>query len=352
MNPAITLQSLPLILFLATLYSCIPAFLLACILLFVPALRRNLITRSLGILCAIVAAITPVSGLIVFVQFGTTLASQSLGKSQRTHRLSSPQTFAGILFPAGSTVVLQKDHPNFIDTASVPAPTLVHGLLLRGTFSMPGPTPGAMSHDMPNDSTGSLSGTLAQPATIAGVPCAAAPININDTFTSCMLAHSVELHGFSLASGTFVQTRLQPSGEFMLEQASLAVPTPLFGAVYPAGTIFTPDELTATRAAHLPYPETGVKVVCLPPGGQVTLGGAVLTGPVTLRYSSDNAQVGSSCPYKAGGQDTPIPDTPAGFGLFNNIRFVQGLYDPKLSTWTTLYNTDTPNIGDPPLERQ
>ncbi len=344
MNPAITLQSLPLILFLSTLYTCIPALLLACIFLLIPALRRNLITRSLGILCAIVAAITPISGTIVFLQFGTIMASESLGKVQRTHRLTSPQTFAAIHFPAGSMVVLQQDHPDYLETATVPTPTLVHGLLLSGTFSMPAP--------MPGDSPGGLSGTLAQPATIAGLPCAAAPININATFTSCLLAHSVDLHGFTLASGTYVQTRQQPTGGFLLEQASLAAPTPIFEALYPAGTIFTPEDMQASRAAHLPYPPSGMMLACLPPGGQVTLGGAVLTGPISISYSGDGAQLQTSCPYKAGDQDIQNPPTTPGFGLFHNIRFIQGMYDPKLNTWTDLYNTDTPNVGDPPLEQK
>ena len=333
METAVTPQSLPLIIWLLGFTYFLPALILAGIMLGVPALRRRKPTRWIGLVAAGIAALFPLSGLVTLVQFGAIMGRDSLGQANRTHHLKTPQTLAGILFPAGSTIVLDKDHPDFIETGTLAAPTLIHGLLLTGTFSMPAPSGG--------NSPNALSGTLAQPATIAGIPCAAAPINLNATFTSCILARAVVLHGFSLAAGTYVQTRLQPTGDFLLEQASLALPTPIFDVIYPAGTILTPEDMSASRLAHVPYPESGIMVVCLPPTAEVTLGEAVLHGPTTLGFSGEEATMGEACPYRAGDQEAPAPVTNPGFGLVHQQRFLQGTYNVKTNTWTNLNNSET-----------
>ena len=84
------------------------------------------------------------------------------------------------------------------------------------------------------------------------------------------------------------------------------------------------------------------QVVCLPPGGTVTLGGAVLTGPIAISYSGEEATVDGICPYKAGDQEAPAPVTTPGFGLVHDQRFFQGSYDPKNNTWTNLNSSANP----------
>ena len=330
METAVTPESLPLVMWLLGFYYFLPALVVAAVLLGVPALRRRKATRWIGLAAAGVACLFPLSGLITLIQFGAIMGMHSAGQARRTHRLKTPQQFAGILFPAGSTVTLDEHDPNFIESATLSRPTQVRGLPLTGTFSMP-----ANQDTTQPAETGALSGTLAQAGFIGEIPCAPGPINLNASFTSCILDRSATINGFPLAAHSYVQTRRQPSGDLSLEQASLAAPVTLFGTIYPAATIFTPGVLAARTIANQTRLTSGIMLVCLPAGAELKLGRALLHGPLTVEYSN-TVRVSQYCPYTPNDQDQHTSAAPAGYLQLGQTRSAQGSYDPITESWTDL----------------
>ena len=328
MQPEITLKALPLMLWLGGVYYFLPALLLACIVILIPALRRNRIGRAVALFFAIISGICPLAGAVVFLQFGTIMASDSLNLHQRTHHLKTPQTLAGILFPAGSTIMLQQGHPDFIEAGTLSQPTAIYGYPLIGDFTMEAPNEDHIGKQ--------LSGTLAQPTAIQGIPCAAGPINTTQSFTNCTLAQPFTMHGFSLAPGTIIQTRLQPNGDVLLDSATLAVPTLIYDTLYPAGTSIGPDRDSAADIAHLPFPHLSALFIRLHSKAQITLGDAALQGPLTLHYFFDQIQVENACPER-NGMSVPTTDPSCGFGLLQGTRFTNGIYNHNNHTWTDLY---------------
>ena len=335
MDPAMTLQAIPLYLWLGGLYYFLPAVLLAGIFLFVPLLRRNPVSRTIGFIAAFIAALFPISGAVVFLQFGGFMLSQSVSQASRTHHLRTPETLAGVLFPAGSTIVLEKDHPDFIESGKLPAPTVVHGYTLIGDFTMLSPEA--------DDRPGALSGTLAQPATIAGIPCGAAAININSTFTSCILAQDFTLGGFNLQRGSFVQARLGSEGKQQLEQATLATPTLLVDTLYPAGTMMLLSGGDAASLAHLDARHNAPNLnVCLTTGNEVMLGGARVRGAALLQYSGQSVNLDRFCNLQSPDYDNTEKGMPE--ADLNGTRFNQGYFTFATGKWDGLNNDQTPEM--------
>ncbi len=327
MQPEITLKALPLMLWLGGVYYLLPALVLACIVFLIPALRRNRIARAFGFFFVFIAAICPISGAVTFFQFGAMLASDSLDLRQRTHHLKTPETLAGILFPAGSTITLQQGHPDFIESRTLSQPTAIYGYPLIGDFTMEAPNEDHIGKQ--------LSGTLAQPTLIQGLPCAAAPINTNQSFTNCTLAQPFTFHGFSLAPGKTIQTRLQPNGDILLDGATLAVPTLIYDILYPAGTDINLDGRSAAAIAHQPFPDASTLFIGLHTKARITLGNADLQGPLTLHYYGHNIDIENACPER-NGQTVPDTDPTCGFGLLAGTRFTAATYDQNNHIWTDL----------------
>ncbi len=216
----------------------------------------------------------------------------------QSHHLSRPTTFNGTLLPAGSTIQA--------------------------------------------DSDGAIFGTISQPTVIAGIPCAAGEINLNPTFTYCVLGRNFIFHGFPQAAGTHIQVR-GAAGEGdsrILEQGTIAAPTLLFDTLYPAGTLMAFEATSPSASAHLPA-ATGIQPICLAPGASVQIQGATLFGPYRIDYTGTTIQLTPTCNYLF--SPAPVARATHGHGMSRGTPFTHATYDTQTAQWTNVDNTFTPD---------
>ena len=112
----------------------------------------------------------------------------------RTLNLAAPQVVSGIPFPAGSTLHMTQD--GSIDRGNVPVPTHIADMLLVGEFEI---------------GLQGIKGTLAAPAEIDGVPCAADKVYRDKDWghewpshVACILARGTAVNGHDVAESTKV----------------------------------------------------------------------------------------------------------------------------------------------------
>ncbi len=283
--------TLPIILWFQTLYTLTLGLLLAGVFLGIPFLRRYRLSRWIGYLGMAIGMTGPVGGFIALLQIGSVAVRISAREAVQSRRLTRSTTFNGIVFPTGS---------------------IIH-----------------------TDDEGGASGTLAQPTTIANIPCGPGEINLSATITHCVLAHDFTFNGFALAGGTFIQVRAtdDPNGPRVLEEATLAAPTQLFEILYPAGTLIAINATNASFSAHLPLEEDR-NYICLPPGATLQLYGATITGPYQVEHSSRSIQLVPTCNFQSSPQ--PLPGSAQGHGVLGRAPFLRATYDFKTAQWTNL----------------
>ncbi|MDN7427166.1 hypothetical protein [Burkholderia sp. AU45388] len=124
-----------------------------------------------------------------------------------THRLTRATTFDGMTFPPGSTVVLEVYSPHSVKSGTVPSNTPLLGLTVSGDFAV----------NRSDDNTSYVAyGTLAKPASLAGIECAPGPFKhhkersafnydeFQDT-VDCTLASGLRDGELDLPAGTHVK---------------------------------------------------------------------------------------------------------------------------------------------------
>ena len=208
------------------------------------------------------------ASLSVQVSIDWQLARARRADNARTQHLAGAQEVAGVAFPPGSTVHLDED--GSLDWGSVPVPTRIADQLLVGNFEVV---------------TDGVQGTLAAPAEIDGVPCAADHVRrdrsrdgAQPSHVACTLERSATVNGHELAAGTGIAVITGPAGRRKLDTGTLADAEVLFEVRWPAGTVLHgtaawPDQLAHARAS--PGEEVSF---CTPSGQDVPVQGIVLHG--------------------------------------------------------------------------
>ncbi len=254
------------------------------ILLFVPGVRRYRVARAGGYGAFGLAVMLVLVGSPVLIGVGSTLVSWLLDTT-RTRQLQRAETVDGIDFPAGSTVRVDR---GVVLGGAVPVPTAMLGRVVIDSFTLspPGVTPRVIE-----------SGTLASPADIGGIPCGAGPLSDGGGTVFCHLGRQFAYRGVTLAAGEPIEIQQSPDGTApFLRRGTLAIPSPLFGITWPAGTWFegagvADGEQLAAFPSELPH----VVTLCLAPGHVVTADDFTLHGPMRIAVIQDTMDVMSGC---------------------------------------------------------
>lgn len=153
-----------------------------------------------------------------------------------THHLRQPEDFDGMTFPAGSTVALNEYSPHTIQSGTVPADTPLLGMYVSGDFWM-----------ARLDNTSYVAaGTLARPASLAGIECAPGPFKHEKNQASfdsakfwdsvdCTLAAELHYHELDLPAGTRIKVRDIDSNSADLISGESPAPWKIFGIQCEAG---------------------------------------------------------------------------------------------------------------------
>ncbi len=260
----------------------VPLLVVALVLLTSPDPSRRRLARvflaidAAGLLLLVVA-------LVPEIQQEKQADRRQRAYDSRTMHLAEPQLLAGVAFPAGSTVHLNED--GSIDKGALPVPTLIDGLPLIGDFE---------------SSAMTLDGTLAAPAEVAGVPCAAGAVRwYKGDSVDCTLEHGIAVAGHDLAAGA----QIDVAGR-MLYAGRLAHAELLFDVLWPAGTVLHGTSASPEQLAHASAPTDDAsvsrdgKVSLCPPGNQtVQVPGIMLHGKVSYQVANDGSRlVYAGCP--------------------------------------------------------
>ncbi|VWD49772.1 hypothetical protein BLA50215_06047 [Burkholderia lata] len=109
-----------------------------------------------------------------------------------THHLTRATVFDGMTFPPGSTVVLNEYAPHSVQGGTVPSNTPLLGLTVSGNFAV----------FRTDNKTSYLGwGTLAKPASFAGIECAPGPFTHNQERAPSEYVKFVDTVDCTLASG-------------------------------------------------------------------------------------------------------------------------------------------------------
>ena len=205
----------------------------------------------------------------------------------RTLVLAPSQVVSGVPFPAGTTLHMSED--GSVDRGVVPVPTAIAGLLLVGEFEI---------------GLQGVTGTLAEPAEIDGVPCAADEVYRDKDWghewpahVECILARGTAINDHDVAEGTKVAVSSKPSGERQLYIGTLAHAELLFDVTWPAGTVLHATAASPQRLAHAPASPGEDVSFCTPEGQDVSVPGVVLHGKVGYDVR-ENGRALESCDEK------------------------------------------------------
>ena len=207
--------------------------------------------------------------------------------SARTLNLTASQVVSGIQFPAGSTLHMTED--GSVDRGNVPVPTRIADMLLVGEFEI---------------GLQGIKGTLAGPAEIDGVPCAAGKVSRDKDWghewpshVECILARGTGVNGHDIAENTKVAVSSKPSGERQLNIGTLAHAELLFDVTWPAGNVLHASAAWPQRLAHVPASPGEEVLFCTPEGQDVSVPGVVLHGKVGYDVR-ENGRALESCDEK------------------------------------------------------
>ena len=150
-------------------------------------------------------------------------------KRSNHYELSASRTLGGIAFPAGSTVQMSSSSVGrWVESGRVPVPTVIGGLPLIGQFTLNNQFDYVF-----------VTGTLASPADLNGVPCGPGPADYyhgeGNLRTGCVLARDYDLNGVVLAGGSNIEIERAPQPPGMapipdhLRLGTLGRPEELFG---------------------------------------------------------------------------------------------------------------------------
>ncbi len=232
----------------------------------------------------------------------------------RTLILAASQVVSGVPFPAGTTLHMTED--GSVDRGNVPVPTAIAGLLLVGEFEI---------------GLQGVTGTLAEPAEIDGVPCAADKVYRDKDWghewpahVECILARGTAINGHDVAEGTKVAVSSKPSGERQLYIGTLAHAELLFDVMWPAGTVLHGTAASGQQLAHAPASPGEEVSFCTPEGQDVSVPGVVLHGKVgydvrengrALEFCDEKDRPDDHDGYAASGADQHTRGSQASTGL-------------------------------------
>ncbi|MGA7833495.1 MAG: hypothetical protein WCA21_21285 [Terracidiphilus sp.] len=132
--------------------------------------------------------------------------------AQWTFHPSTPTTYDGIVFPAGSEVQLDPDLPHHLSAANLSAPTKLFGLTVIGDFKFEKDT---VSPQPEKIQFKSLDATLVEPAEVNGIPCGKGAVSVSTPFKEvrCTLSRDYALSfpaGAVLAVGSQISFETAP----------------------------------------------------------------------------------------------------------------------------------------------
>ena len=272
--------------YLALTYVGGPLAALALLLLVVAASRRITALRWTGWgLLAFVGGLALCATPVLQEAWSGHTREQAFARA--THTLSSPQTFGGTAFPAGSTVHVNEEsgRPEF---GAVPVPTVIDGLMLIGDFRL--------EREHLRDADTIAEGTLAAPAVIQGIPCGRGALVAQDEITRCVLDQGYDFDGHVLARGQVVEIYRSPLDEpAQLRRGTLARSELLYDVSWPAGSIIGGGiALPPDRMGHGPGPDGSIEF-CVPKGFELHAPWAVLHGLMSLTVQGDRLLVSQVC---------------------------------------------------------
>ncbi|KVL62721.1 hypothetical protein WT01_07370 [Burkholderia cepacia] len=183
-------------------------------------------------------------GCLVFVQVVALFNNRAIAdgydhaiSAWYTHHLARATVFDGMTFPPGSTVVLNDYAPHSVRSGTVPPNTPLLGLTVSGDFAV---------SRVDNKTRYLASGTLAKPASFAGIECAPGPfthnqertppeyVNLVDT-VDCTLASGLQDHELDLPAGTHVMAVAVDGAVAAPISGELPRPRKIFGIECDAG---------------------------------------------------------------------------------------------------------------------
>lgn len=262
-------------------------------------------------------------GMILFVLLPVLDAemsqpTQDSVSSRHIYHLSEPHAYGGIMFPAGSSVDVQPDGtPDYVYLKS---PGNVLGMMLVGDVQL---GTEYKEHDL-----AVLTGTLAEPFNVNGIPCAPGKLDTRSNVTRCILARDYVFAGHVLAAGTSISVSGPTKGkEPKLRHGTLARQELLFDILWPPGTVVGGISETADQMAHAPEPANQEIDFCVPSGGTAIVGDAVLHGPIAYHIQNRARTVQQFCSISGSVDGT------GGYIEIGTDRYTHGQRTEVYSPW-------------------
>lgn len=304
-----------------------------------------------------------------------------------TYRLDAPRRLDGTLFPAGSVVRLSVDPPHRLYAGSVPTPTKILGLDLIGEFAIAFDSdgtaavgdgtlasegmvaelpcaPGAFQrldshrgactlardlpiagivlragtraevwHDPLDGPPLDIEGTLAEPAQLAGLPCAPGPVKDSPYGVRCVLADDWTVNGFPLARGRPIALQLASGKPNVLAEGTFSTPLEIQGVTLPADTRinFIGDYDAETLRTGPLIPQKNASFI-LPAGRDVAIEGAILNGEMEIEFAANGIAISNWSVNATGGTI-----------VFAGERHSIGFFDKARRRWRFDADIDRPD---------
>lgn len=244
----------------------------------VPGWRRVRTARIVAwAACGFAVAITLIASPMLAQAFQDDVVTPIHQARLRRYSGDHSRRIAGIDLPPQSFVQLDDDK-NVI-YGHVSKPTDVYGLPVVGDFAIDGG-----SYSPGGEQPYVDSGTLAEPFTWRGVPCAAARFDISDIGTiTCTLAHDAVLFGIPLRGGSKVSARVGRDDKPSIRSGFLGRPCTYFGIDWPAGTKVETDSSNAT-VEILQGTKPGAMMLTLPEGATRTVAGRIVHAGIPIPF--------------------------------------------------------------------